>query len=100
MPKTRKRTIKQLEKKTRACEMRKCKAITKRKLKGQRSFKKLEKEKCDKLTNENEELEFFNCSNKIYEESGYDKLFAEWTKCSNAKCLSERKELAKAYNNM
>ena len=43
MPKTRKRTIKQLEKKTRACEMRKCKAITKRKLKGQRSFKKLER---------------------------------------------------------
>ena len=93
----REKKINQTERLFNVCAKKKCAALTKRKIKGQQKYKKLEKAKCSSLV-DNED--FYNCTNKIYKESGYAKLFSDWLACSNKKCAKEKKARTEAYDEM
>ena len=93
--KARAKTLKRTERLFNVCAKKKCVALTKRKLKGQRKYKKLEKENCASFV-DNED--FYDCTNKIYKESGYDKIFSHWTACTSKKCSKEKKAISELYN--
>lgn len=93
----RKKKINQTERLFNVCVKKKCAALTKRKIKGHQKYKKLEKTKCASLV-DNED--FYDCTNKIYKESGYAKLFSDWLACSNKKCAKEKKARAEAYDEL
>ena len=77
-----------------ACENKKCAALTKRKRPAERKFKKLEKAHCMPLSDNDD---FFNCSNKFYTETGYEKIANDLAKCADQHCKKEKKERADAY---
>ena len=93
----RKKRINQTERLFNVCAKKKCAALTKRKIKGQQKYKKLEKKKCASLV---DNQEFYDCTNKIYKESGYAKLFSDWLACSNKKCAKEKKPRTEAYDEL
>ena len=93
--KTLKVNVKRKEKLFTACVKKKCTAITKRKLKGERKHNKLVKEKCSALV---DNLDYYNCTDKIYTNSEYKKLFDDWSACTKKKCIKEHAERAAAYN--
>ena len=85
---------KKTEKLYNACEKKHCAALTQRNDKLKKKFKKLEKAKCEPLT-DNED--FFNCSNKYYEETGHDQSFKALSECGTKYCQKEKKARAQAY---
>ena len=89
-----KRETKKSEKLYNACEKKRCAAQTKRNNTLKKKYKKREKARCAALT-DNED--FFNCSNKYYAETGYDKSFKELSECGSKYCAKEKKARAQAY---
>ena len=80
-----------MEKLFNACEKKNCAALSKRNKTLKKRFQTMEKEKC--ASNE----DFFNCSNKIYTESGHEKSFKELTDCNDTYCKKEKRDRANAY---
>jgi len=61
-----------MEKLFNACEKKNCAALMKHNKILKKKYQKMEKEKCSSLT-DNED--FYNCSTKIYTNSGHEKSF-------------------------
>ena len=89
-----KKYTKKMETQFNKCEKKKCATQTKRKLKMQKLFKKLEKKQCAALKSADD---FNNCSNKIYTETGYEKVVQDLLECGSKHCSREKKEKAQAY---
>ena len=89
-----KRQTTKMEKLFNACEKKNCPALTKRNKTLKTKFQKIEKEKCSSLVSDDD---FFNCSNKIYTDSGYEKSFKDLTVCNDKYCKKEKEDRANAY---
>ncbi len=71
------------------CKTRKCLTHNKKRLKEHKKFIKEQNKQCPQKSNE----EFYNCTNKFYENSEYKKLFDKWVKCGKKMCGKEIEEL-------
>ncbi len=80
-----------MEKLFNACEKKNCASVSKRNKTLKKKYQKMEKEKCS--SNE----DFYNCSTKIYTNSGHEKSFKELTDCNDTYCKKEKEERANAY---
>ena len=89
-----KQHTKKTEKLYNTCEKKQCAALTQRNDKLKKKFKKLENAICAPMT-DNED--FFNCSNKYYQETGHDQSFKELSECGTKYCQKEKKARAQAY---
>lgn len=82
-----------------ACIKKNCAAITKRETKIKKKTRKLKKKRCAKYDNETSSMEdFFNCTQKVEEESGYTQWFKDMVKCNKKYCSKEQKELINALS--
>ena len=71
------------------CKTRKCLTHNKKRLIEHEKFIKEQDKQCPQKSNE----EFYNCSDKFYENSEYKKLFDKWVKCGKEMCAKEIEEL-------
>jgi hypothetical protein len=71
------------------CKTRKCLTHNKKRLKEYKKFIKEQDKQCPQKSND----EFYNCTNKFYENSEYKKLFDKWVKCGKKMCGKEIEEL-------
>jgi hypothetical protein len=71
------------------CKTRKCLTHNKNRLKEYKKFIKEQDKQCPQKSNE----EFYNCTDKFYENSEYKKLFDKWVKCGKKMCGKEIEEL-------
>ena len=71
------------------CKTRRCLTHNKKRLIEHEKFIKEQDKQCPQKSNE----EFYNCSDKFYENSEYKKLFDKWVKCGKEMCTKEIEEL-------
>jgi len=100
MPKTSKlkklqKNSKKMSKKLDKCLKNKCLTIIKKKDKGKKVYDELLKKKCSKIK---DDMKYYDCSTKVYSDSGYDKLMEEVHNCKKEKCLKEHEANVKAMN--
>jgi hypothetical protein len=86
MDKNREPFLKKLNK----CKTRKCSKQNKKRLAEQKRYLKEEKKQCYKIEDNSE---YYNCTDKLYEKSKYKKLFDKWVKCGKTKCSKELERL-------
>jgi hypothetical protein len=77
------------------CLKNKCLTITKKKDKGEKAYNKLLKKSCSKIK---DGMKYYDCSSKVFSDSGYDKLMEEVNNCKKEKCLREHQDNVKAMN--
>jgi hypothetical protein len=100
MPKTTKlkklqKNTKNMGKKLDKCVKNKCLTITKKKDKVKKVYDELLKKKCSKIK---DDMKYYDCSTKVYSDTGYDKLMEEVDNCKKEKCLKEHEANVKAMN--
>jgi hypothetical protein len=86
MDKNREPFLKKLNK----CKTRKCSKQNKKRLAEQKRYLKEEKKQCSKIEDNSE---YYDCTDKLYEKSKYKKLFDKWVKCGKTKCSKELERL-------
>lgn len=71
------------------CKTRKCSTYNKKRLSEYEKFIKEQDKQCPQKSNE----EFYNCSDKFYENSEYKILYDKWVKCGKKMCAKEINDL-------
>jgi len=86
--------LEMLQKNVDSCMKKKCKTINKEKNTEHLLFEKKQDKQCPKTLSD---MEFYDCSTIFYNSSDYKKVFEQYSTCKNAKCITEKKNLANYY---
>ena len=83
-----------LQKNVDSCMKKRCKTIFNKKNTELLLFEKEQDKQCPKTLSD---MDFYDCSTVFYNSSDYKKVFEQYSTCKNAKCITEKKNLANYF---
>ena len=86
--------LEMLQKNVDSCMKKRCKTIFNKKNTELLLFEKEQDKQCPKTLSD---MDFYDCSTVFYNSSDYKKVFEQYSTCKNAKCITERKNLANYF---